>query len=241
MALRRSKMREQVIQNLAAVAPPGERFVACIHCETGPSPWLNILFEEVPFLMLIVQLMRKYYFLTLTNGHLVVNRAGRMTNRPKEVVTAIPIQQVQISGIVKGKIWSRLYLQFPGKSKATRINFHRIWNSDVDHFIAMFPHAAEGKAAQSTAQSAGYAPQQQQGYQQAAIPQQGGYQGQPQQQQQYGQPAYQQQPGVPQQAGYQQQPQQYGQPVPQQQQQWGQQQSYPGQQQYPGQGGGYQR
>ena len=43
---------EQVIENLSQVAPPGEQFIACIHCETGPSPWLNMLFEEIPFAML---------------------------------------------------------------------------------------------------------------------------------------------------------------------------------------------
>lgn len=249
MALRRSKMREQVIQNLSQVAPPGEQFIACIHCETGPSPWLNILFEEIPFAMLIVTLMRKYYFITLTNGHLVVNRASRLSNRPKELVVAIPLQQVQISGIKKGKLWSRLYLQFPGEAKLERINFHRIWNSDIDQFIQRFPHALEdpsqAPAGGGYQQAYQQAPQQayqqqpalqggyqgqQQGYQQPAVPQQG----QPMPQQ------YQQQPGGYQQGGYpQQQP-----GVPPQGQYPGQRpaapQQYPGQQQYPDQGG-YQR
>jgi hypothetical protein len=143
VAVRRSKMREQVIENLSQVAPPGEQFIACVHCETGPSPWFNILFEEIPFAMLIVAAMRKYYFITLTNGHVVVNRAGRLTNRPKEIVVAIPLDQVRISAIKKGRIWSRMYFQFPGAPKPERINFHRIWNPDIDRFIAMFPHALE--------------------------------------------------------------------------------------------------
>lgn len=211
MALRRSKMREQVIQNLSQVAPPGEQFIACIHTETGPSPWLNILFEEVPFLVFIVQMMRKYYFITLTNGHVVVNRAGRMTNRPKEVVVAVPVQAAAFSGIKKGKIWSRLYFQFPGDAKPTRMNFHRIWNADVDRFLAAFPQAADG--AQGTGahyQAAVPAPQQYQGQ-----PQQ--YPGQPQQYhgQQQGHPGqypagqqggHYQQPAIPQQYPGQQQP-----------------------------------
>ena len=87
MALGRSTMRKQVIENLSQVAPPGEQFIACIHAETGPSPWLNILFEEIPFAMLIVQILRKYYFLTLTNGHLdVLFRARRLADR---VIVAI--------------------------------------------------------------------------------------------------------------------------------------------------------
>jgi hypothetical protein len=251
-------MREQVIQNLSQVAPPGEQFISCIHTETGPSPWLNILFEEVPFLTLIVQMMRKYYFITLTNNHIVVNKAGRMTNRPKEVVVAIPLQAAPFSRIKKGKIWSRLYFQFPGESAPTRMNFHRIWNADVDRFIAMFPNAIDG--AEGGQQQA--IPAQQQYGQQGQHPQQQ-YQNQhPQQQhqnqhpqQQYGQqgqhPQQQYQNQHPQQQHQNQHPQQqYGQQGqhpqqqyqsqhPQQQhqdqyqQQYGQQQGRPPQQQYP--------
>ncbi|HXA57540.1 MAG TPA: hypothetical protein VNW94_00100 [Streptosporangiaceae bacterium] len=257
MALRRSTMRKQVIENLSQVAPPGEQFIACIHAETGPSPWLNILFEEIPFAMLVVQILRKYYFLTLTNGHLVVNRAGRLSNRPKEVVVGIPLQQVQMSGIKKGVVWSRLYLQFPGEAKPTRINFHRIWNDDVDRFIAMFPHAVEPGQAPAQPQQAiqqppqGYAPQpgQYQGQPQygGQVPQQGQWQA-PQQQPQYGGQAPQQQYGgqVPPQGQPPYAPQQgqppYGAPTPQQGQYPGQapyqaqapQQQYPGQQPYQG-------
>jgi hypothetical protein len=222
-------MREQVIQNLSQVAPPGEQFIACIHSETGPSPWFNILFDEVPFLTLIVQMMRKYYFITLTNGHIVVNRAGRMTNRPKEVVVAMPLQANPFSGIKKGKIWSRLYMQFPGEAKPTRMNFHRIWNADIDRFIATFPHAVEG--AQGTAP--------QQGQQAVSAPQQqyagqAQYQGQPQQAQQN--PAYaprhgqQHQPGQYPQQG--QHPQQGQYPPQQGQGQYRQPGQHP-QQQYP--------
>src|SRR5581483_3056695 len=157
------------------------------------SPWLNIVFEEIPFAMLIVAALRKYYFITLTNGHVVVNRAGRMTNRPKEVVVAIPLNQVRISAIKKGRVWSRMYFQFPGAPKPERINFHRIWNPAIDRFIAMFPHALE---------DASQAPQQgrdpyldqiaQQGQRPAVGAPQQQYQGQGQYPQQ---DQYQQQPG----------------------------------------------
>lgn len=137
-------MRKQVIENLSRVAPPGEQFVACIHAETGPSPWLNILFEEIPGAVLLVQLLRKYYFITLTNSTIVVNRAGRLANRPKEIVLAVPVASSPITAIKKGRVWSRMYFQFPGEAKPTRINFHRIWNADIDKFIAMMPHAVHG-------------------------------------------------------------------------------------------------
>jgi hypothetical protein len=144
MAVRRSTMRNQVVQNLSQVAPPGETFVACFHCETGPSPWFNVLFEQIPGLILVVQALRKYYFVTLTNTSIVVNKAGRLSNRPKEVVYSVHRSANPLSGIKRGTVWSRAYFQFPNSPKPTRINFHRIWNADVDHFIAAFPDAAHG-------------------------------------------------------------------------------------------------
>jgi len=127
MALTRAGMRRQVIENLSQVAPPGEQFVACVHGMTGPSPW----FDNI-----IVQALRKYYFVTLTNTSVVVNRAGRLANRPKEIVAAIPVQSGAIVGVKKGMLWGKLYIQFPGQAKATKINVHRIWNADLDRFAA---------------------------------------------------------------------------------------------------------
>src|SRR5439155_847778 len=72
------------------VAPAGETFIATVHCETGPSPWLNALFDEIPIVGIVVALTRKQYFLTLTNSSVVVNNANRFTNRPGDVVAAFP-------------------------------------------------------------------------------------------------------------------------------------------------------
>ena len=59
MAIRRAKQKAQVIEKLSSVAPAGETFIACVHCETGPSPWLNAVFDEVPGLGLAVALTRE--------------------------------------------------------------------------------------------------------------------------------------------------------------------------------------
>jgi hypothetical protein len=229
-------MRRQVIENLSQVAPPGEQFLACVHCETGPSPWLNMIFERIPFLVLIIQMMRKYYFITLTSGHVVFNRASMFSNRPKEVVIAIPVQAAQFSGIKKGQWWSRMYFQFPGESKPTRMNFHRIWNPDIERFIAQFPHAVDG--VQNGQQGPQQAVQQGQYQAQPALAaQQGQYQGQQPPQGQHHQGQY-----APQQGQYQgqQHPQQQyppqGQQYPPQGQQYPQQQYPPQGQQYPPQG-----
>ena len=82
MAIRRKTQKAQVIAQLQQVAPPGEQFLACVHCESGPSPWLSLLYDEVPFLGTIVYWMRNFYFITVTSSHVVMNSANRVTNRP---------------------------------------------------------------------------------------------------------------------------------------------------------------
>ncbi|HKT02127.1 MAG TPA: hypothetical protein VJT31_21575 [Rugosimonospora sp.] len=146
MAIRRAKQKQQVIEKLTAVAPPGETFLACVHCETGPSPWLNAIFDEVPILGLVVALTRRFYFLTLTNTSLVINEANRFTNRPGEVVAAFPRTAIPVSRVKRAAVWSSLYLQFPEEGKPTRLNVHRYWRGELDQLIAAFPAQAESVA-----------------------------------------------------------------------------------------------
>lgn len=91
MAIRRAKQKQQVIEKLQQMAPPGETFIACVHCESGPSPWLNSLFDEIPLLGLIISFTRKFYFFTVTSQHVVLNSANRFHQsagrRPRLVAT----------------------------------------------------------------------------------------------------------------------------------------------------------
>lgn len=149
MPLTRAGMRKQVVENLSQVAPPGEQFVACVHVETGISPWLAHVLERIPLvgglIGIAIYSSRQYYFITLTNTSLVVHRAARLTNRPKEFMFGVPIATSPISDIKKGwLLWSRMHFLFPGDTKPTRLNFHRIWNADVQHFITAMPHAVQG-------------------------------------------------------------------------------------------------
>jgi hypothetical protein len=139
MAIRRAKQKAQVIALLQQQAPAGEQFLACIHCETGPSPWLGAIFDEVPLLGLIVQLSRKFYFLTLTNNHVVVNSASRFTNRPGAIVASFPNDAFPISGVKRGRVWSVAYVQFAGNPKPTRLNIHRYWRNEFDMLIQHLP------------------------------------------------------------------------------------------------------
>ncbi|MDH6127147.1 hypothetical protein [Kitasatospora sp. GP82] len=142
MAIRRAKQKAQVIEKLSQVAPPGETFIACVHVETGPSPWLNAIFDEIPLVGLAVALTRKFYFLTLTNTSVVVNTASRWTNRPGEVVAVYPRSAFPVSNVKRGTVWSVMYLLFPGHQNPTRLNLHRYWRGEFDQLSAAFPVGA---------------------------------------------------------------------------------------------------
>src|SRR5262249_32847767 len=139
MAIRRAKQKEQVMAKLSAQAPAGEQFIACVHAETGPSPWLNAVFDEVPGLGLVVALTRKFYFFTLTNTSVVVNTANRWTNRPGEVVAVFPRQSFPVTNYNRAAVWSKFYVQFPDSAKPTRLNVHRYWRGELDQLAAAFP------------------------------------------------------------------------------------------------------
>jgi hypothetical protein len=135
VAIRRKKQKQQVIAKLQQSAPPGETFLACVHCETGPSPWLNALFDEVPLLGMVVALTRRFYFLTVTSQHVVLNSANRFTNRPGEVKGSWPRGEFPVSRVKRGRVWSSLYVQLPGGSKPARLNVHRYWRNELDAFL----------------------------------------------------------------------------------------------------------
>ncbi|MER8185363.1 hypothetical protein [Kitasatospora sp. NPDC094015] len=130
MAILKSTMQEQVAQAIAAIEP-NDRPVVTFHTITGPSPWI------MNELGLIGQLFVKYYFVTLTERVVVVHRAGRLANRPKELVHVIPLEQARglVSDVRRRTLWSSLRFQFPGEAKPTRLNVARYWRTELDQFV----------------------------------------------------------------------------------------------------------
>jgi hypothetical protein len=143
MAIRRAKQKQQVMEKLAQQAPAGEQFIACVHTETGMSPWLGALLDEIPVVGLVVQLSRKFYFFTLTNTSVVVNSANRFTNRPGDVVAVFPRNNFPVSNFNRAAVWSKFYVQFPGQNKPTRLNIHRYWRQELDQLAQAFPAGAQ--------------------------------------------------------------------------------------------------
>jgi hypothetical protein len=139
MAIRRATQKAQVIARLSASAPAGEVFIACVHGETGPSPWLNAMFDQIPFLGLIVALTRQFYFFTLTNTSVVVNSASRFTNRPGPIVAEYRRSEFPATRYQRGAVWSKFYVRLPRSGKPVRINVHRFWRAELDQLAAAFP------------------------------------------------------------------------------------------------------
>ena len=136
MAILRATQRRQVIEKLQQMAPRGEQFISCVHCMTGPSPYLDMLFDQVPFLGLVIAIMRKYYFFTVTSQHVVLNSANRFTNRPGDVLGSWPRHQFPISNVSRGALWGKFYVQFQGSNTPTRLNFDRYWRNEFDQMMA---------------------------------------------------------------------------------------------------------
>ena len=156
MAIRRAKMKEQVIAKLTQEAPQGEVFLTCVHTETGPSPWLNLIFDELPLVGLIVGLSRKFYFLTLTNTSVVVYSASRWTARPGSILAVYPREAFPVSKVKRAKVWSSFYVDLNPGGKPTRMNIHGFWRNELDQLIATFPATAMAEIpAQATGSKAG--------------------------------------------------------------------------------------
>lgn len=135
MAIRKATIKRQVIETLMQQAPPGEQFIATIECVTGPSPYIVVALERIPLVGLIVVLVRRYYFITATTTSIVVNRASLFSNRPKEVLVALPLQQANISRIKLARTWSSIYFMMPGKAKPTRLNVSRYWRNELEQVL----------------------------------------------------------------------------------------------------------
>jgi hypothetical protein len=130
MAIRKSTMQEQVAQAIAEINP-GDRPIATIHVQTGPSPWLLASIGSISTLFV------KYYFVTVTDQAVVFHKASRMSARPKELVAAIPRQEAVhlVSDVRRNAMWSSLRFQLPGQPKPTRLNVARYWRAELDQWV----------------------------------------------------------------------------------------------------------
>ncbi|MFC8920816.1 hypothetical protein E2C00_09675 [Streptomyces sp. WAC05374] len=136
MAIKKATIQQQVAEALAQ-ANPADRPIVTIQAVAGPSVWL------MSMLGLIGQAFLTYYFITLTEQSVVIHKASRMSNRPQEIVYALPPAQVgaMIGDVRRNTIWSAFHVLLPGQPKPTRMNVHRIWRGEMDHLLGLLTGA----------------------------------------------------------------------------------------------------
>lgn len=196
MAVRKATMREQVVQAVAQ-ANPSDRVHITVATVTGPTPWLS-----VGFLGLIGQFFIKYYFVSVTDQAVILHRLHRITQRPQEIVHAVPRAQFQglVGEVQLNPLWSWFRMVLPGEAEATRFNVHRQWRAELEQLLTAVgsvpsqqPDPYAGQPPYQGQPPQQFPPQQPGAYQ--VPPQQPGYP-QPPQQSAYQQPGY-PQPGQP--------------------------------------------
>jgi hypothetical protein len=111
-----------------AALGPSERIVVGARVESGPSVWWMLLSDWVVFL-------KKYWYLVLTEHHVVLVRNSRWSGRPKQVETATPRDQVSIGDFKPGIVFSTFKFGYPGRTKPLRMRVHRIYRQEIDSLL----------------------------------------------------------------------------------------------------------
>ncbi|MGW0394760.1 hypothetical protein ACWDYJ_28500 [Streptomyces sp. NPDC003042] len=132
MAIKKATIQQQVADALTQ-ANPTDRPIVTIQAIAGPSVWLMSMFG------LIGQAFLTYYFVTVTEQAVVLHKASRMSNRPQEIVFAIPPAEAvgTITEVKRNAIWSSFRMQLPGQEKPTRMNVHRTWRNEMDQLLGL--------------------------------------------------------------------------------------------------------
>lgn len=132
MAIRKSTIQEQ-LGAVIAQANPGDRPLVSVQAIAGPNPSL------MSALGLIGQMFLTYYFVTVTEQAVLIHKASRMSNRPQEIVHALPPADAMrsVSEIKRGALWSSFRFQLPGEPKPVKMNVHRQWRPELDQMLGM--------------------------------------------------------------------------------------------------------
>jgi hypothetical protein len=139
MPIRTAKDKSRAIAELSAMVPDGERFIACLQAETGPrSRFYAHALDPIPAFGLAMVLFRTFYFFTLTDDSVVVNRAARWTNRPGERVVTFPSGAVPVSNYKPSAPWPAFGILFPGAAAPVTLNVHPMWRAELDQLAAAF-------------------------------------------------------------------------------------------------------
>jgi hypothetical protein len=113
---------------IAAAVGPSERIWVGARIESGLSQWWMLLSTWLV-------LFRQYYYLALTDHHVVVCGLSKWSGRPTRAEFAIPRNQVRIGNYTPGVVYGTFVLLFPGRDKPSKIRVHRIFRPEIESIL----------------------------------------------------------------------------------------------------------
>jgi hypothetical protein len=113
---------------IIAAAVPAEQVLVGARAESGLSTWWMLLSTYLAFL-------RHYWYLALTDHHVVLCRVSRWSGRPKDVESATPRGQVQVADYQQGTLFSTFRYSYPGRDKPLRMRVHRIYRQEIESML----------------------------------------------------------------------------------------------------------
>ena len=113
---------------IIAAALPTEQVLVGARAESGPSSWWILLSSYIVF-------FRKYWYIALTDHHVVLCSISRWSGRPKEVAAATPRGQVQVTNYQPGALFSTFRYGYPEREKPLRMRVHRVYRAEIESLL----------------------------------------------------------------------------------------------------------
>lgn len=124
----KNRAAERAAPVVAAALGPSEQILVGARVESGPSLWWQMLSSWVVF-------FRKYYFMALTEHHVVMVRNSKLSGRPKQVESATPRAQVSVGDFKPGVVFSTFKYSYPGRTKPMRLRVHRVYRQEIESLL----------------------------------------------------------------------------------------------------------
>jgi len=113
---------------IAAALGPSERILVGARVEKGLSQWWGLLSTWLV-------LLRKYYYMVLTDHHVVLCHLSVFTGRPTKVNFVIPRDQVRMGDYKPGVVYGTFLFLLPGRSKPSKLRVHRIFRPEMETIL----------------------------------------------------------------------------------------------------------
>ena len=124
----KQKTMDRAAPLVTAAVGPSERILAGARVESGVSRWWILLSTYT-------MLFRKYYYVVLTDHHVVLCKLSIWTGRPTKVEAAIPRNEVRMGDYKPGVVFGTFRFMIPGRTKPSRMRVHRIFRPEIESIL----------------------------------------------------------------------------------------------------------